>query len=263
MKYISISLLILVLTGCAKSLIPIPVSIVPEKNNERFPSASYGEYPSDYQSILKKYLQNNLLNHEDAKVEFINKPNRLSVSQLARDTTGYRVCLSINSKNNKSIYTGYKTHLFIINNSEVKLHLFDSGLLKIPFNLCVQNDDSKSIYLEEIPDIAEEVMIDEMDEIELDEPIKRIMKDENIYILCDFLESQRTYVFNEKNNLFSESKGINEVYYENIKFSTTHILGSNSIEEILINRISGEAIITAFDQGTVSGTCTLLKDKKF
>tara|TARA_B100000530_G_scaffold232794_1_gene150776 strand:+ start:742 stop:1533 length:792 start_codon:yes stop_codon:yes gene_type:complete len=263
MKQIHLLLAILILTGCSKSLIPLPVSIVPERNNERLPQSSYGEYPSDYQKILKDYLQNNLLNHEDAKVEFVNTPAKLSISQLAKDTTGYRVCLSINARNNKSVYTGYKTHLFMLNNGEVKLHLFDSGLLKIPFNLCVVNDESKSIYLKEIPDIEEEVLIDQMDEIELKEPAKRIINDENIYILCDFVDLKRTFVFNEQNNIFSESKGINEFLYENIKFSTTHILGSNSQQEILINRVSGEAIVTEVGQEAISGNCSLLKDKKF
>ena len=123
-----------------------------------------------------------MLNHEDAKVEFVNTPAKLSISQLAKDTTGYRVCLSINARNNKSVYTGYKTHLFMLNNGEVKLHLFDSGLLKIPFNLCVVNDESKSIYLKEIPDIEEEVLIDQMDEIELKEPAKRIINLSLIHI---------------------------------------------------------------------------------
>ena len=58
-----------------------------------------------------------------AKVEFINKPNKISVSQMGTDYDGYRLCLSINSKNNKSIYSGFKTHLFVINNSKVNLHL--------------------------------------------------------------------------------------------------------------------------------------------
>ena len=93
MKQIHLLLAILILAGCSKSLIPLPVSIVPERNNERFPQSSYGEYPSDYQKILKDYLQNHLLNHEDAKVEFVNTPAKLSISQLAKDTTGYRVCL--------------------------------------------------------------------------------------------------------------------------------------------------------------------------
>tara|TARA_Y100000748_G_scaffold302563_1_gene305094 strand:- start:2967 stop:3755 length:789 start_codon:yes stop_codon:yes gene_type:complete len=262
MKQISLLLTVLILSGCAKSLIPMPVSVMPERNNERFPETAYGEYPSNYQKILKDYLQNNLLNHEDAKVEFINTPAKLSISQLASDTTGYRVCLSINSKNNKSVYTGYKTHLFIIKNDSVKLHLFDSGLLKIPFNLCVVNDESKSIYLKEIPD-TEEVTIDKMDEIELKKPAKRIISDENIYILCEFTDSKRTFVFNEKNNIFSESKGIDEFLYSSIRFSTTHILGSNSNEEILINRVSGEATVTEIGQKAILGNCKLLTDKKF
>ena len=141
---------------------------MPERNTERLSEESYGKYPDSYQRILKEFLQQKLINHESAKVEFINKPNKISVSQMGSDYSGYRLCLSINSQNNKSIYTGFKTHLFIIKNSEVDLHLFDSGLLKIPFELCVDRKTSDSIFLNEIPDQPEEIKIDEMDTIDLD-----------------------------------------------------------------------------------------------
>ena len=84
---------------------------MPEHNTERLSEESYGEYTKNYQKILKNFLQQNLINHESAKVEFINKPRKHSITQMGSDYSGYRLCLSINSKNNKSIYTGYKTHL--------------------------------------------------------------------------------------------------------------------------------------------------------
>ena len=106
--------LALIISACSKSLIPIPGSIVPEYSNKRLSAESYGEYPKNYQKILKDFLQQKLLNHESAKVEFINKPSQSSITQMGTDYNGYRLCLSINSKNGKSIYTGFKTHLFLI-----------------------------------------------------------------------------------------------------------------------------------------------------
>ena len=242
----------------------MPGSIMPERNNDRVSKESHGEYPKNYQKILKDFLQQKLLNHESAKVEFINKPAPLSITQMGSDYTGYRVCLSINSKNGKSLYTGYKTHLFIIKSSEVELHLFDSGLLRIPFEFCVDRKDSDSIFLNEIPDQPEEIKIDEMDTIDLDDKSDSgSLNKNNVYILCETPQIKRTFYFNESKNIFVESIGVNEKPLKNIKFSTTHILGSNKSEEILINRVSGSLIITTTGEDPVSGECQLLDAKKF
>ena len=56
---------------------------------------------------------------------------------------------------------------------------------------------------------------------------------------------------------------MNEQKLENIKFSTTHILGSNLSEEILINRVSGSLIITGSGKDPISAQCKLLDAKKF
>ena len=256
--------LVLIVSGCSKGLIPMTDLVMPERNSERVSEESYGDYPKNYQKILKDFLQQKLINHESAKVEFINKPSKLSISQMGNDYSGYRLCLSINSKNRKSIYTGYKTHLFIIKNSEVDLHLFDSGLLKIPFELCVDRKTSDSIFLNEIPDQPEDIKIDEMDTIDLDkksDPV--VLNKSNVYILCEIPQIQRTFYFNESKNMFVESIGVNEIQLEDVKFSTTHILGSNKSEEILINRVSGSLIITRTGDDPISGECELLDIKKF
>jgi len=264
MNKILLILLALTVSGCSKSLIPMPGSIMPEHNNARVSVESYGEYPKNHQKILKDFLQRKLLNHESAKVEFINKPSKTSITQMGTDYNGYRLCLSINSKNNKSIYTGYKTHLFIIKNSEVTLHLFDSGLLKIPFELCVDRKATDSMFLNEIPDQPAEIRLDEMDTIDLDKGSDPVLLDnKNVYILCETPKVKRTFYFNESKNIFVESIGINEKELEDVKFSTTHILGSNISEEILINRVSGSLIITTTGKDPVSGQCQLLDAKKF
>ena len=63
--------------------------------------------------------------------------------------------------------------------------------------------------------------------------------------------------------MFVESIGVNEKELEDVKFSTTHILGSNESEEILINRVSGSLIITETGEDPISGECELLDIKKF
>ena len=264
MNKILLIALALIISSCSKSIIPMSGALMPERNDERLSEESYGKYPDSYQRILKEFLQQKLTNHESAKVEFINKPSKISVNQMGSDYSGYRLCLSINSKNNKSIYTGFKTHFFIIKNSKVELHLFDSGLLKIPFELCVDRKDSNSIFLNEISDQSEEINIDEMDTIDLDKKSNSVpLNKNNVYILCKTSQIKRTFYFNESKNTFVESIGVNEKELEDVKFSTTHILGSNGSEEILINRVSGSLIITVNGESPVSGECQLLDTKKF
>ena len=261
----------LIISGCAKGIIPIPSGVMPERNTDYIPKQDYGVYPDDYQSLLKKYLKNKLPNSSDAKVEFVNKPSRLSIDHLGNTYTGYRLCLSINAKNQKGIYTGYKTHLFVINQNKVSLHLFDSGLLKIPFELCVDINETKSIYLEDIPEQREEITIDEMDKIELKKKDELEIRDNinndekmsNSYILCRFDNKDRTFVFNQSSNLYTESVGIEEISFENIKFSTTHIYGVKNGEELLINRVSGIATSSIGDNKPVIGKCEILQKKKF
>ena len=263
MKKIALISLVLIITGCAKVLSPTRL-IIPEYNTEIVSENSYGQYPKEYQKILKEYLQNNLINHEDAKVEFINKPSKSSIQQIGDIYTGYRLCLSINSRNSKLIYTGYKTHLFVINNSEVTLHLYDSGLLKIPFNLCVNRNEINSIYLNEIPDITEDMPLDEMDSIDLNNIPETTLKNKNnIYILCEVNDTVRTLYFNEYKRKLVESLGVEEFEFKDVKFSTTHILGLSESEEILVNRVSGSIIITKLGSEPVKGNCALLDDKKF
>ena len=174
------------------------------------------------------------------------------------------MCLSINSRNSKNIYTGYKTHLFVINNGNVVMHLYDSGLLKIPFELCVERDESRTIYLEDIPDTNNEITIDEMDKIKItpDKEPENISK-LNTYILCDIDGYNRTFVFNENQRKFSESVGINEVKFINVKYSSTHIFGVLDDEEILINRVSGEISSVVNNERPKLGNCQLLDSRKF
>lgn len=242
----------------------MPVSVMPERNMERVSESSFGEYPEAYQKIVKEFLQNNLLNHEDAKVEFINKPSKISIRQMGSVYNGFRLCLSVNSRNSKSVYTGYKTHLFIINNSQVDLHLYDSGLLKIPFELCIDTNESNTMYLNEIPDETEEIPLDKMDTIDLfDKKTSKERGEANIYISCLIDNTERTFYFNEYENIFVESKGIEEIILKGVKFSTTHLLGNNDVEEILINRVSGSVIITQDTADPKEGNCSLQDRKKF
>jgi hypothetical protein len=156
-------MMLLIISSC--SSIPAP-SIITPSENRNIRKVSYGEEPKSYQNILKNYLIINLKNYKGAKVEFINQPSRLSIDHLGDTYSGYRVCLSINEKRDEH-YLGYRNHFFLINNNKVDLHLYDSGLLTIPFEYCISRDINKEYYIDDIPEKIEEISVEAMDTIEL------------------------------------------------------------------------------------------------
>ena len=265
MKIKNLIFLILVFSGCAKSLIPLPMNAMPEVNTNPNPSASYGAYPENYQTILQDFLKTKFKDSSKVKVEFVSKPEKLAVSTITDEAYGYRVCLSILDESNIK-RKGYKNHFFLINNGKVKLYLFDSGLLKIPFELCVSRTSTSYQYLDDIKETPEPTSIDEMDDPDIVKPRGKIEEYQkprsNIFILCAIKDSEYTYVFNEFNNIFFESIGIDQFHYENVEFSDTHILATSGPKELLINRVSGTIYITN-EEIKEKGECKLLDKTKF
>ena len=156
-------ILLLVISSCGKISVP---SFVAPSENRNIQKVSFGEEPVSYQNILKNYLISNLINYKTAKVEFINKPSKLSINHLGDNYSGYRVCLSINEKRGDN-YIGYKNHFFLINNNKVDLHLYDSGLLTIPFEYCVSRNTNNEYFIDDIPEKIEEISVEGMDRINL------------------------------------------------------------------------------------------------
>ena len=265
MKIKNLIFLILVFSGCAKSLIPIPNYAMPEVNRNPNPSASYGEYPENYQIILQDFLKTRFKDSSKVKVEFVSKPEKLAVSTMTDEAYGYRVCLSVLDENRKK-NKGYKNHFFLINNGKIALYLFDSGLLKIPFELCVSRTNTSHQYLDDIKETPEPTSVDEMDDPDIVKPRGKIEEYQkpksNIFISCVIKENEYTYVFNEFNNIFFESIGVDQLHYENVEFSDTHILATSGPKELLINRVSGTMYITN-EEIKEKGACKLLDKTKF
>ena len=163
MKIYLVSLFLFVIASCGKIQAPFILSPSDNVNPQK---VSFGKEPVAYQNILKNYLIENLRDYKTAKVEFVNVPSKLSIDHLGSNYSGYRVCLSINEKRD-GYYLGNKNHFFLINDNQVDLHLYDSGLLTIPFEYCVSRNKNNQYFIDEIPDKLEEISVESMDSIEL------------------------------------------------------------------------------------------------
>ena len=293
-NYLSI-LLILIVSSCSK--IPTP-SILSPTENRSIQKVSFGEEPIRYQNILKEYLIANLKNYKTAKVEFINEPTKLNIDHLGDNYSGYRVCLSINEKRGEH-YIGYKNHFFLINNNQVNLHLYDSGLLKIPFEYCVSRNMDNEYFIDDIPDKAQDINIESMDSVKLTSKdnlryeklkseLEKVKKEneqlkatdeksidslakiestkeayfnkEDIYILCVFDGKDITYVFNSNNVTFKQMDKLDIIPYS-VKFNKAYIVANNENLVLTINRVSGKASME--NKSLKTGMCKLTNKTKF
>jgi hypothetical protein len=253
MKYVYYIFLTSILVSCGK--IPTPSLISPSESHNTV-KVNYGESPNNYQKILKEYLISKLKNYKTAKVEFINKPIKLSIDHLGDTYSGYRVCLSINEQRG-AYYIGYKNHFFLINEEKVILHLFDSGLLTIPFEYCVSRDNTKEIYIDDIPDDNIDLTIEKMDKAKIS---KKVDNRVNTYISCIFDGQEITYVFNETMKIFKKVDGLSQTNYT-VNFNEAFIVATNSGNELTINRVSGNANLV--NDKTIIGKCKLTDKTKF
>ncbi len=255
MKAIYILFISLFIVSCSNILAP---SLLSPSENKKLIKVSYGNEPNNYQKILKEYLISNLNNYKTAKVEFINKPSKISINHLGDTYSGYRSCLSINVKKG-DYYLGYKNHFFLINDNEVILHLYDSGLLSIPFEYCVTRTKVNEIYIEDIP---EEKFVDNISDTSTQDTEQDNLAKNNIYILCSFSNRESTFVFNEHKKIFNLIDGETTKEYS-VSFNDAYINATNNYESLKINRVSGKIRLESNDMNEVLGKCTLFDKTKF
>jgi hypothetical protein len=183
----------------------------------------------------------------------------LSIDHLGDSYSGYRVCLSINEQRG-DYYIGYRNHFFLINNNKVQLHLYDSGLLTIPFEYCVTRDTTRELFIDEIPEITDDITVEKMDDIKIVK--KETYRDisGNIFIICNFNNKQSTYVFNETKKMFKLINKLDEIDYE-VNFNEAFIVATLSNVELSINRVNGKA--TLLKDSINDGKCELTDKTKF
>ena len=255
MKLFSIIIISIFITSCAN--IPAPSLIAPS-NSENIKKVNYGDSPDNYQKILKNYLIKNLNNYKNARVEFINEPATLTIDHLGDTYSGYRLCLSINEQRG-DYYVGYRNHFFMINNNKVTLHLYDSGLLSIPFEYCVSRNTSREIFIDDIPEESKDIAVEKMDEVKLATRDQEINIIGNTYIICNFDQQQITYVFNESKSTFKLIDKLDETEFL-VNFNDAFIVATRDNIELSINRVSGDAKV---NNNLKSGNCKLTDKRRF
>jgi hypothetical protein len=111
MKIPVLLILCLSLSGCVT--VPQSPSLL------QMDTADYGNYPNDYQKIVKKFMETRLFDPYSAVYSNWTKPVRKWVRRSSGFIFGYRVDVHINAKNRMGGYVGAEPMTFLINNGEV------------------------------------------------------------------------------------------------------------------------------------------------
>ena len=139
------------------------------------------------------------------------------------------------------------------------MHLFDSGLLTIPFEYCVTRDTSRELFIDDIPEKSKDIAVDKMDEVKIVKRDQDINIIGNIYIMCKFDQQEKIYVFNESKNTFKLINKLEETAFS-VDFNDAFIVATHDNIELSINRVSGDA---KTDNNLKSGSCKLTDRRRF
>ena len=95
----------------------------PTLTPEQLTGADYGVYPTDYQDVIKRYMNDFLIDPYSARYEFLKGPTRAWHDDFGDIRFGYAVCAGINAKNRFGGYVGMKPFFFMLHNGVVVRHL--------------------------------------------------------------------------------------------------------------------------------------------
>ena len=125
-------------------------------------------------------------------------------------------------------------------------------MLTIPFEYCVTRDVTRQLFIDDIPEESKDIAVEKMDEVKIAKRDQDINVIGNTYIICNFNEQQKTYVFNESKSTFKLINKLEETAFS-VDFNDAFIVATRDNIELSINRVSGEAkIIIILNQETVS-----------
>lgn len=82
-------------------------------------TADFGQYPSDYVSLIKSWAETNLKDPYSAKYVRISIPRREWAVANKQPIYGWSVCAMINAKNSYGAYAGVETYWFFIRDGQI------------------------------------------------------------------------------------------------------------------------------------------------
>lgn len=105
---ILLSLSIVLGTGCVRP------------SDQTLSNADYGEYPNNYEEIVKTYIGSMLKDPYSAHITFDGPPSAKFMSRILQPTVyGFGGIVTVNAKNSFGAYTGAKRYAYIIHNGRV------------------------------------------------------------------------------------------------------------------------------------------------
>lgn len=111
--YLTIFSLIVIITACA----------TPQPSQQQIMNADYGDYPENYQEIIKNFMEQRMFDPYSAVYTNWTTPTKAwyggkwySGKQIKY---GYKVCVDINGKNKLGGYVGYQLFYFLIKDGYV------------------------------------------------------------------------------------------------------------------------------------------------
>lgn len=82
--------------------------------------SGYGPYPKDYQKIVNRWLEKNLVDAPSAIIEWLGEPKPANLpTKEGGQLQGYLVEFKVNSRNRFGAYTGKQKHSALIRDGEV------------------------------------------------------------------------------------------------------------------------------------------------
>ena len=102
-----------ILAGCA------------QLTQEQIKNADYGQYPTNYERIVKEYYETVAKHPDSLKYKEISTPEKSWGNDFGAHKFGYMSCVTVNGKNSYGAYVGYETDGILIKNGKV-IHIINN-----------------------------------------------------------------------------------------------------------------------------------------
>lgn len=117
----------IVMAGCAAQA--TTASDRPVAETVDTANADYGQYPSNFEALVKQWASANLKDPDSVRYTRISKPRKEYMVANLKPAFGYSVCATINAKNSYGGYTGNQTYWLMIRGGKIeRVQNIDSGV---------------------------------------------------------------------------------------------------------------------------------------